>query len=247
MESNKMLDLDTLWGLSWKQSKKYALYFIIMNVLVYLCTRLAGMIGDTSSLVLLFSNPSLFNNPELLQEQFLVTMVSMLPMILLSGVIGWLLTAYFNIAIYRLLIDGVRDQKLDLTDRIKNAYNGYITYIINVFLNGLVVSIGYVFCVLPGLWLTVRLLFVPIIAANRPELSLGDALKESWNLTRGHFWKLLGYGILACLVNIVGFMCCCVGVLFTSVITQFMLANLYYSLSGGFDAEPEPTEQEEQV
>lgn len=244
METNRNIDLDTIWGLSWNQAKKYALYFIALNIVTYMCNRLAGSIGDTTQLVMLVNDPSLFSHPELLSAKFNGIFISMLPLLLLGFVVGLLLSAYFNIAIYRLLIDGVRDLKLDITDRLKNAYNGYINYVITVIAASLITLAGYFCCILPGIWLTVRLLFVPIIAANKPEQDLGVTLRESWDMTRGHFWNLFGYGIIAILINIVGFLCCCIGVLFTQVITQFMMANLYCTLSGEFDKEePEQTEQ----
>ena len=39
-------------------------------------------------------------------------------------------------------------------------------------------------------------------------------------------------GIVAILLNILGFICCCVGVLVTSIITYFMLILAYRTLSG---------------
>lgn len=245
METNRNIDLDTIWGLSWNQTKKYALYFIALYFVMYICSYIVSMCFNTSSMVMmLVNNMSSYGSPELMAEKFLATYVSMLPMMILGSLVSALITAYFNVAIYRLLIDGVRDLKLDITDRLKNAYKGYLSYIIATIVLAIIIGVGNLFCLLPGIWLTVRLLFVPIIAANKPEQSISDTLSESWNLTRGHFWKLFGYGILAILINIVGVLCCCIGVLFTYVITQFMMANLYCTLSGEFDKEePEQTEQ----
>ena len=164
-------------------------------------------------------------------------LTAMMPKLIMGGFIGWLLANYFYIALYRLLIDGVKGQQPNVGGRIKGAWTGYLNYIVVTLVCNIVISLGYVFFILPGLYLTIRLLFVPIIAANKPDLTLGEVFSESWNLTRGHFWTLLGYGIVAILINIVGFICCCVGVLFTHVATQFLLANTYYVLAMNEDDE----------
>ena len=39
-------------------------------------------------------------------------------------------------------------------------------------------------------------------------------------------------GIVAILLNILGFICCCIGILVTSIITYFMLILAYRTLSG---------------
>lgn len=87
------------------------------------------------------------------------------------------------------------------------------------------------FCILPGLFLQIRLMFVPIIAANKPELTLSEVFSRSWSITKGHFFDLFLFGIIVVLINIVGFLCCCVGLYVTSIISEFMYVELYYRLS----------------
>lgn len=232
----RKLNLDTIWGLSWEQSKKYAV-LIILNIAAAFAQRMGGMVSDTTQLMTLLQDPSLVNDPEKLNEAISVALLAALPTILLGALLGWLIVAYFNVAINRLLIDGVKGLELNLTERIKGAWNGYVQYVIVNIALFFILIIGFACCVLPGLYLAVRLVLVPIIAANKPHLKFSEVFSESWRLTEGHFWTLLGYGIVAFLVNIVGFICCCVGILFTELIAQFMLANVYYTLSGEYEDE----------
>jgi len=50
-----------------------------------------------------------------------------------------------------------------------------------------------------AIWLTIKLLFVaPIIAIER--CSIRQAVRRSWELTRGHFWRILGVYLLGTLL-----------------------------------------------
>lgn len=227
----RQLSLDAVWNLSWNQAKKNFLVIFAINIIIWLCGQLSSLFANTTQLMVMLKDPFLYDNPDRMLNLVLPVILSLLPMLLIGSFIGWLASSYFSIARFRLLVDGVRDAKLDLTERIKSAHKGYLTYIITVFINSILIGLATCLCILPGIFLSVRLLLVPIIAANEPDLTLGEILGKSWNLTRGHFWTLLGYGIVAMLVNLVGLICCCVGVLFTTVVTQFMLASVYCILA----------------
>ena len=45
------------------------------------------------------------------------------------------------------------------------------------------------------------------------------------------FTDLFLFDIIVVLINIVGFLCCCVGLYVTSIISEFMYVELYYRLS----------------
>ena len=84
--------------------------------------------------------------------------------------------------------------------------------------------------VLPGIYLLVRLTFVPYIAANEPELSVSKTFSKSMNLTKGRFWQLLGYGIVGFFIVIAGFLLCCVGYLFTAPLSIVFMGVVYKEL-----------------
>jgi hypothetical protein len=65
-----------------------------------------------------------------------------------------------------------------------------------------------------------------------------QALRGCWALTRGHFWPLLGIGLLLGLINLGGFLLCYVGFLFTFPLTS-LVVNAGYLLAAG--RAPRPT------
>lgn len=230
----KVLDIDYIWGDAWENAKKHFLSIFAMNVIIYICTNvIGGMFYNTTELMSFLQNATAYSDsPEVLINELSPVILNIFPSIMFGSLIGWLLAAYFNVALYRLLMDGVKGLRVDLGERIKGAWTGCLNYILCVLVLSIILSLATLFFILPGIFLAVRLVFVPIIAANKPEKSLGEVFSESWHLSEGHFWTLLGYGIVAILANIVGYICCCVGILFSRVVTQFLLANTYYALTG---------------
>ncbi len=236
------LNLDTIWSLAWDNAKTYALPIIAMNIVAYLCTQVNGFFFSTAELMSILETAAHNGSPEEMQLAIVNFVLDNLSMICLGSFIGWLLALYVAMVTNRLLLDGVKGEKLEIMKRAGEGVSNYFSYLgINIVLLFLI-SIGYTLFILPGIWLSVRLVFVPIIAANKPEYTLKEAFAESWNITRGHFWTLIGYAIVAFLINILGLICCCVGYLFTHVITQFMLANVYYTLT--YEDEEEVSENE---
>ncbi|MDH3346455.1 MAG: hypothetical protein OEL75_04645 [Kiritimatiellaceae bacterium] len=76
--------------------------------------------------------------------------------------------------------------------RNKNSL-GRMLYIalVHVLLAGMKM-IAFLFCVLPGVYIYVRLLFVSLILLEEREAGLIEALSRSWLMTRGNFWNLFG-------------------------------------------------------
>ena len=137
----------------------------------------------------------------------------------------------------RMLHAAVYNERVDMTAEFKNARHTYLYYLGVNIVYSLIVTIGCLFCVLPGIFLAVRLMFAPMIAINHPELTFSEAFTRSWQMTKGHFWKLIGLYLLVILLNILGIICCCVGYLLTIVITYMMYGYAYKLL---YPVEPEP-------
>jgi hypothetical protein len=155
----------------------------------------------------------------------------------LAGIFVFLVNNYLKVVGGRMLHAAVYNERVDMTAEFKNARHTYLYYLgVNIVFS-LIVTIGCLFCVLPGIFLAVRLMFAPMIAINHPELTFSEAFTRSWQMTKGHFWKLIGLYLLVILLNILGIICCCVGYLLTIVITYMMYGYAYKLL---YPVEPEP-------
>lgn len=145
----------------------------------------------------------------------------------LAGIFVFLVNNYLVVVGGRMLHAAVYNERVDMTAEFKNARHTYLYYLGVNIVYSLIVTIGCLFCVLPGIFLAVRLMFAPMIAINHPELTFSEAFTRSWQMTKGHFWKLIGMYLIVILLNMLGIICCCVGYLLTIVITYMMYGYAY--------------------
>jgi len=105
----------------------------------------------------------------------------------IGALIGWSILMTLGIILLTLLaalaIAG-------LTIAAANVSEGFAVALALLLALGLLVLV---------LWLSIKLLFVaPIIAIER--CGIREALRRSWELTRGHFWRILGIYLLGTLL-----------------------------------------------
>ena len=145
----------------------------------------------------------------------------------LAYIFVFLVNNYLVVVGGRMLHAAVYGERVDMTAEFKNARHTFLFYLGVNIVYLLIVTAGCLCCILPGIFLAVRLMFAPMIAINHPELTFSEAFTRSWQMTKGHFWKLIGLYLLVILLNILGIICCCVGYLLTIVITYMMYGYAY--------------------
>jgi len=124
--------------------------------------------------------------------------------------------------------------------QLGDAFAGFNQSFLQLFLGGLVasllVSIGLMACILPGIYLAVAWkLTLPIIIDKR--LGFWDAMEVSRKVANAHFFPLCILLVLSCLLNILGSLFLCVGVVFTLPLTVLAWMYAYEDLFGSADAQ----------
>jgi uncharacterized membrane protein len=94
----------------------------------------------------------------------------------------------------------------------------------------IVVGIGMLLLIVPGIILGLMFLFTTYIVVDRERGPI-EAMKDSKAITQGYKWQLLGFGILLALINLAGLMALAVGLLVTIPITLLAVAHAYRVLS----------------
>lgn len=123
----------------------------------------------------------------------------------------------------------------------------YIKYFGVSIIYGLIVAVGFLLCIFPGIWLGVKLSFAHFYILDHPDKSIGDALKASWNITKGNWWSLFGLCWVEIGVMLLGFCCCCVGFYFAVPFAYFIDADAYYTLLAQYEYEEPATETFEET
>jgi uncharacterized membrane protein len=116
-------------------------------------------------------------------------------------------------------------------DRLLPSGATLISYIIASLLFSLMLGIGLVLLIIPGI--IVALVFGLFgWAVVDKALDPIEALRHSSRITSGHRWQLLGFLLLAILLNIGGVLLLIVGVLVTSAVTLIAAGHIYRQLDG---------------
>lgn len=237
MENNHLapdLNVGNVFNAAWELTKKHFLPILLMVFLAGMLNNLPGsyLYADYFS--------ELLSGNYITEEQWISQQIdsdmagvflSLGKMLLLAFLCGFI-HVYMNLVRNRMLISAVEKDAVDIVAILKDGTRGYWFFLLCTIALGFIVSFATMLCVIPGIFLLIRLMFVPIIAAHKPELSLTDVFSRSWKMTDGHFFDIFLFGLLVVALNIAGFLACCIGVYVTYVISEFLYVELYRRLSG---------------
>lgn len=122
--------------------------------------------------------------------------------------------------------DGEKPKFVDLFQEYRIFWR-YLGVSILVFL---AVVGGLILLIIPGLIWLVRFSFSPIIVVDN-KIGPVAAMKESYSITKGSFWKILLFWIVLGLFNLLGLICLGIGLLVTVPVSMFASVYVYRSLS----------------
>lgn len=95
----------------------------------------------------------------------------------------------------------------------------------------ILVFVGIVLLIIPGIVVGIALSMTFYIIADQPELSFSECLNESWNLTSGYRFKLLGLTLRFFPWYLLGLLCLGVGVLLVIPWHYVTVARFYEELN----------------
>lgn len=111
------------------------------------------------------------------------------------------------------------------------TYRPFWRYLVLSILFGLIVFVGFVLLIIPGLILAASLQFGMYLVVDK-QMGPIEALQRSWSISSGLRLKLLGFEIVFLLINLVGMLLLGVGLLVTVPVTALALAYIYRKLEG---------------
>lgn len=94
---------------------------------------------------------------------------------------------------------------------------------------GLVVTIGLILLIVPGIIAVLMFLFTPYLIVDKKLWPI-EAMKESARITKGHRWQLLGFVLVLTLLNIAGALLLFVGLLVSVPVSVLAVVHAYRAL-----------------
>ncbi len=142
---------------------------------------------------------------------------------------GILLTNPIEYGVSFAFLKASRGDKLQIKDMFEVFQNYWHAVLANLLV-GVIVVLGVLLLIVPGIMLACRLAFVSFLVVDR-KMETIPALKESWRLTRGHANKVFLMALLAIPIAIAGFICLLVGIIPAVMWIHTAFASLYYAVS----------------
>ena len=90
----------------------------------------------------------------------------------------------------------------------------------------ILVSLGFVLCIVPGIILAIMWMFVSLILAET-QLDFWPAMQASAKLTEGYRWELFCFFLACFVVAILGLLACCVGIFIAEPVIFTAMALVY--------------------
>lgn len=186
-----------------------------------------------------------------LWKHFLELFLILIIYTVISGVGGFIfnlliiLQPFFNVFVSIPLGYGVsyaylkaaRDQNLQIDDMFA-GFKNYWNAIGTGLLVGIIVGVGFILLIVPGIYLACKLAFTPYLVVDR-KMGVIKAIEESWRMTGGHGWKVFLIGLLAIPIGIAGLICFGVGIIISIMWVSMAMASLYHAVSTS-GAAPKP-------
>jgi len=148
--------------------------------------------------------------------------------ILVSIAFGILVQGPVEFGVSFAYLKAARKTDLDMADMFA-AFKNYWQAVLASFLVGLIVSVGIMLLIVPGIYLACKLAFTPYLVVDR-KMGAIDAMKESWRMTSGHGWTVFLIGLLGIPIVLLGLFCLILGVVISLMWITLAYASLYHAV-----------------
>jgi len=122
-------------------------------------------------------------------------------------------------------LKAVKGEKVKATDIFK-SFDNFWNVVLGNLLTGAIIAFGIVLFILPGLYFLSRLLFVPYYLVDK-KMEAIDAIKTSWENTKGYSPRIFSILLLGIPVGILGLLCLGVGVIVSVMLIMTTIAYFY--------------------
>jgi hypothetical protein len=126
-------------------------------------------------------------------------------------------------------LKAVRGERVEIKDVFAVFQRNYWNAVIANIVVAVIVGLGIVMLIVPGIIFACRLAFVPYLVVDR-RMDVMEALRVSWDMTRGHGWQIFFMGFLAFWIFIAGLICLFVGVFISVMWISAAFATMYHAV-----------------
>jgi hypothetical protein len=165
--------------------------------------------------------------------------ISFLINIFVTGPVSFGVSYYF--------LKAMRGDAFELGDIFTAFRENYLQVVLANFLMMMIIGLGFVLLIIPGIILLVRLAFVPYLVMDE-KLDAVEAIRASWDLTRDHGMNIFLLVLVSVFIMIGGLILLVIGVIPAAILVQAAFAAFYLGVRDEYDvvdetAAPDPEQE----
>lgn len=162
------------------------LLIILVSILMSLISQLIISLGFGVPRI-----PPNFTDPVALEAYYASALPNLARSMSLSSIITSLLAAIFQLGINFGYLDLVDGKKLKVEHLVAGFKNNAGKNLVVIIIKEIIVGIGLMLLVIPGIIISFMLMPVPYLLKDKPNLDIGSTLSEAKDLMKGHKMNLL--------------------------------------------------------
>jgi hypothetical protein len=126
-------------------------------------------------------------------------------------------------------LKAVRGERVEIGHVFSAFQRNYWNAVVANIVVAIIVGMGIIMLIVPGIIFACRLAFVPYLVMDQ-KMDVMEALRVSWDMTRGYGWQIFIMGILAFFIFIGGLICLFVGVFISIIWISTAFATIYHAV-----------------
>jgi len=126
-------------------------------------------------------------------------------------------------------LKAVRNERVEIKDMFVVFQRNYWNVVVAKLVVSVIIVLGFIMLVVPGIIFACRLAFVPYLVVDH-NMDVMEALRVSWDMTRGYGWQIFLMGILGFFIIIAGLILFFVGVFLSIIWIGLASAVMYHSV-----------------
>ncbi len=144
-------------------------------------------------------------------------------------IVMWIFQILLSLGVLRIAITLI-DKKNATFGDLFSQHRHILHYLFGSILYGLIVAVGLVLFIVPGIIFAVRMQLWPYAMVDK-HIGPVASLKASWRMTKGHVINLFLFNVLVVLVTILGAILLGLGLLVATPVTMLATAWVYRKLA----------------
>ena len=157
-------------------------------------------------------------------------------------ILGWaagvLLGSVMHAGLFYMFIRRIRGEEVQLGDLFAGFYNALLPLIIAGLLVSALTTVGFLLCILPGIYLAVWYVFVLPLVIDK-KLDFWPAMEVSRQVVHKQWWSMFLLVLVMILIVCAGALACGVGLIIAVPLVVAALSYVYEDLFGPKGAAPQ--------